>query len=211
MSFQPEVSNVDGQALVAKIQSKRWDQSQVIVVAGGSLVTNFALTRSTGHDIANRIVSESHQSFGDSTESGGSELPLAGFLTTDWSGVSVSDRKPGAPIASGMELLTVWPISLVTIHGVLLGLIVCLMLFPIFGRPRRLRRVDHSDFGDHLDAVAALMNKAGGEEFAKQRISEYIKRIRGENSGPWVQPDTIEHQSSTINPPSTEPDLDEQT
>ena len=119
---------------------------------------------------------------------------------------SISERTPGAPIASGMELLTVWPISLVTIHGVLLGLVVCLMLLPIFGRPRKVRRVDHSDFGDHLDAVAALMNRAGGEEFAKQRISEYFKRIRGENSGPWVQPDTTEHASLTMHQPTTKTD-----
>ena len=209
VAFDPEFSNADGQTIVARIQSDRWDQSQVIVVAGGSLLTNFALTRSFGRDLANQIIDESHSSLVNQTEPENSDPPQAGFLTTDWTGVSISERKPGAPIASGMELLTVWPISLVTIHGVLLGLVVCLMLLPIFGRPKKVRRVDHSDFGDHLDAVAALMNKAGGEEFARQRISEYFKRIRGENSGPWVQPDTTEQASFTMHQLTTKTDSSE--
>ena len=89
-----------------------------------------------------------------------------------------------------MELLTVWPISLVTMHGVMLGLVICLMLLPIFGRPRSIRRSKQSDFGHHLDAVAALMNKSGGEAYARARISEYMKRMHGETSGPWILPDS---------------------
>lgn len=88
-----------------------------------------------------------------------------------------------------MELLTVWPLSLVTMHGVMLGLVICLMLLPIFGRPRKIRRTRKSDFGQHLDAVAALMNKSGGERYARARISEYMKRMHGESSGPWVLPE----------------------
>jgi hypothetical protein len=89
-----------------------------------------------------------------------------------------------------MELLTVWPMSLVTMHGVILGLVICLMLMPIFGRPKRIRRSKQSHFGDHLDAVAALMNRTGGERYARARISEYMKRMHGETSGPWVLPDS---------------------
>jgi hypothetical protein len=63
------------------------------------------------------------------------------------------------------------------------------MLWPTFGRPRNLDRTQQNDFGDHLDAVAALMNKAGGEDYARARISEYMKRMHGETSGPWVLPD----------------------
>jgi hypothetical protein len=100
-------------------------------------------------------------------------------------------------MASGMELLTVCPMSLVTMHGVMLGLVICLMLLPIFGRPRKIQRARHSNFGDHLDAVAALMNKAGGERYARARISEYMKRMHGETTGPWILPDLPAHQAAT--------------
>ncbi len=33
------------------------------------------------------------------------------------------------------------------------------------------------------------MNKAGGERYARARISEYMKRMHGETAGAWVLPD----------------------
>ena len=150
-------------------------------MSGGSLLTNYAFTRAFNRRLADRIVAAS-------TPSGDDELS-AGFLTTDWSQVVVSERQPGVPTAAGMELLTVWPLSAVTIHAVLLGFVIGLAIWPSFGRPRRVRRVRHNDFADHLDAIAGLMSRAGGETFARWRISEYFKRVRGETSGRWVLPE----------------------
>ena len=42
------------------------------------------------------------------------------------------------------------------------------------------------NFGDHLDAVATLMERAGGKKNARVKISDYMKRIRGETAGPWI-------------------------
>ena len=182
--FRTMLKSSSDQVIVASIQSKRWKGSQVVVVAGGSLLTNYALTKQFGNELATEMVAQVKEPLANSPASDG--LPSVGFLTTGVERLPVSERKPGAPVASGMELLTVWPISLVTMHGVLLGLVVCLMLFPIFGRPRKGKEVELSDFDDHLDSVAALMKRAGGEHFAKHQISEYQKRIRGESSGPWI-------------------------
>ena len=196
VQFDTLIPTDDGETLVAVIESKRWRGSRVIVVAGGSLLTNYAFSKPRAPNIAARIIEESYPP----TESLTTDQPKVGFLTTDGSGVSVSEAKAGVPAASGMELLTVWPISLVTIHGVLLGLVVCLMLFPIFGRPRSVHQGESTDFGDHLEAVAALMHRAGDDGFAKQRISDYFKRVRGETTGPWVLPDPPHQESSTISP-----------
>ncbi|TWT52437.1 hypothetical protein Pla22_00610 [Rubripirellula amarantea] len=182
VKFRPKLKLRDGTVVVATVESERWRGSKVVVVAGGSLLTNYALTKSFGKELAAELVTQAKEPLTN-------DVPSVGFLVTGVDRLAVSERKPGAPVASGMELLTVWPISLVTIHGVLLGLVVCLMLFPIFGRARPGEEVDHSDFDDHLDSVAALMKKAGGKHFAKHRISEYHKRIRGETAGPWILPD----------------------
>jgi hypothetical protein len=179
--YQDRLSTEAGDGVVAEIRSENWKGSKIIVVAGGSLLTNYAFARPLGRGLADKIIAES-------TPAGQQDL-LAGFLTSSWYQIPVSEKKPGAPTASGMELLTVWPMSLVTMHGVMLGLVICLMLLPIFGRPKRIRRSQQSHFGDHLDAVAALMNRAGGERYARARISEYMKRMHGETSGPWVLPD----------------------
>ena len=181
VNYHARVNTEAGNPIVTEIESKKWKDSKIIVVAGGSLLTNYAFTRPMNRQLAERIIQESMQA--DRTDM------LAGFLTSNRNPISVSERTPGVPKASGMELLTVWPISLVTMHGVLLGLVICLMLLPVFGRPRRIERTKASDFGDHLDAVAALMNRNGGEQYARNRISEYMKRLHGETAGPWILPD----------------------
>jgi hypothetical protein len=158
-------------------------RSEVIVVAGGSLVNNFAILSPPGAELARRLIAES------STRVDG-DVPRAGFITSGYAGVPVSESDDEPPIAGGMELLTVWPLSLVTIHLALMGIIACLILLPIFGRPRSLPERPPSDFADHIHAVAAMMHRTGGEEFARDRISEYFKRVRGETSGPWVLPES---------------------
>lgn len=195
IGFSSVVAAETGNAIVGEVRSEKWKDSKIIVVAGGSLLTNYAFTRPFNRQLAATIVSKS-------TPSGDQDL-RAGFLTSGWSPIPVSESKPGVPVASGMELLTVWPMSLVTMHGVMLGLVICLMLMPIFGRPKRIRRSKQSDFGDHLDAVAALMIKAGGERYARARISEYMKRMHGETSGPWVLPDVPATVSAKVIQPLT--------
>ncbi|MEM1067900.1 MAG: hypothetical protein AAGI63_03315 [Planctomycetota bacterium] len=179
--FGTVLESDSGSPIVAEIKAKKWGNSRILVVAGGSLLTNYAFTRPFNRKLADRIIQESNP--------GRVTNPTAGFLTSNWNQIPVSERQAGAPVATGMELLTVWPISMVTMHGIMLGVVICLMLLPIFGRPRRLRNKQQSEFAHHLDAVAALMNKSGGERYARARISEYFKRMHGESTGPWVLPD----------------------
>ncbi|QDT02949.1 hypothetical protein K227x_13280 [Rubripirellula lacrimiformis] len=184
LTFRTLLDAGDGEPIAAEVLSEDWRNSKIIVIAGGSLLTNFAMTHPRNQRLAARIIETSRPASVDQ--------PVAGFLTSDWMGVPVSETKPGVPIATGMELLTVWPLSLVTMHGVMLGLVVCLMLWPILGRPQRVHAPDQTSFGHHLDAVAGLMNRAGGEAYARGRISEYFRRIHGETSGPWVIADPVD-------------------
>lgn len=196
-TFEPLLISHAGDAVVAEITSPRWRNSKIIVVTGGSMLTNYAFTRPFSRNLADKIVTVSTPS--------GKQEPMAGFLTSGWNSIPVSDRKKGVPEASGWSLLTQWPISIVTIHGFILGLVVCLMLLPIFGRPRHVKPTLQSNFGDHLDAVAALMMRTGGERFARARISEYMKRMHKETSGPWVLPDPPATKPPPLSPPKVAP------
>ncbi len=200
VKFEPLLSSETGTAaetcFVGQVTSSKWKNSRVIVVAGGSLLTNYAFTTPFTRALAEEIV--------DATiDPSDSEL-IAGFITSEYGSVPISELKPGETKASGMELLTTWPLSLVTIHAVFLGIVALLILLPIFGRPRQVLRSSLSRFGDHLDAVAALMFRAGGEEYARRRISEYHRRVRGETTGPWVLPETQPPKTPTLTPPVTE-------
>ena len=164
-------------AYVAKATSNKWNGSQIFIISSGSLLSNFGLTQRPNQLLADKII----QAAVSAKNSG----LRAGFLNNNGTPLIVSDAS-GAPVPSGMEFLTVWPISLLTMHGIFLGFVICLMLLPIFGRPRRILHVNSANFGHHLDAVAALMKRVGGERYARTKISEYMKRVRGETAGPWI-------------------------
>ncbi len=194
---EPLHETADGRALVMRITRDDGDAggprqaaaqpSQILVVAGGSLVSNFAMTTSTGQEIARLLVAHS-------TATAASSTRRIGFLRSGPEGVPVSDSD-GPPTRSGMELLTVWPLSLITMHLALIAIVASLIVLPIFGRPRRVQERSASDFADHIRAIAALMQRTGGEAYAASRISEYFRRIRGETTGRWVLPET--HDSPT--------------
>ena len=187
--FRSLLKSESGDTIIAEITSDRWNSSRIIVVASGSLLTNFAFTREFNVNLADTIVEESKSGLSISPPSTRNS-PTAGFLTSSYLPISVSERQSSVPAATGMELLTVWPLSLITIHALLLGFVICMIMFPIFGRPRTVDRGTTSSFADHLDAVASLMNRARGERYAKARISEYMRRMKGETSGKWVLPET---------------------
>jgi len=168
----------NGTTYVAEITSPRWSNSQIIVVSSGALLSNFGLTQRPNQLLADRIIQEAA-----SVKNSGMRV---GFLNNNGSPLVVSTANDATPVALGMEFLTVWPLSLLTMHGIFLGFIICLMLLPIFGRPKRIVRNQTGNFGDHLDAIAALMQRAGGKKYAREKISDYMKRIRGETAGPWI-------------------------
>jgi len=170
--------------------------SEIIVVAGGSLITNFGIVTDEGRELVEHLIIEAGKR-ADPTK------PRIGFITSGFGGVPVSESGDRPQMASGMELLSVWPLSIITVHLALMGIIACLILLPIFGRPRKLKERSNSDFADHINAVGSLLNRSGGELYARQRISEYFRKIRGETAGPWVMP--LPHIVTPPPKPITEP------
>jgi hypothetical protein len=156
-------------------------ESEIIVVAGGSLISNFGIVTDEGRDLVKQLLVESGKRADPTT-------PRVGFITSGFAGVPVSNSGDQPQMASGMELLTVWPLSIITVHLALMGIVACLILLPIFGRPRKLKERTNSDFADHINAVGTLLNRGNGEQYARQRISEYFRKVRGETSGAWVMP-----------------------
>ncbi|MCA9138808.1 MAG: MBL fold metallo-hydrolase [Planctomycetales bacterium] len=192
LQFAPVLKSENGDTLVARVTSTRWRNSQILVVAGGSLLTNYGLTRQDNQQLADQLISASLQPMitgniidPDTRLLANGSAPQVGFTSANGS-MPISVVVGDIPRATGMELLTVFPISFVTFHALVLGFVICLMLLPIFGRPRQIDRGVLTHFGDHLSAVATLMRRRGGEAYAKRRISEYMTKVREESSGPWV-------------------------
>ncbi len=205
LRYEPLPPQIDHRPLAVKIESREatdrastaLGSSQVIVVAGGSWLTNFALARPDeplGRELAAEIIAHS-------ADRAGSETGRIGFLLTGVDSVPISNAdEVRPPVSTGMELLTTWPLSLVTLHLAFMGIVACLVLLPIFGRPTRLDRRSPNDFADHIKAVAVLMRRTGIETTARIQISDYFRQVRGETSGPWVLPETL-----AVNPDSPLP------
>lgn len=183
---------------LARIRNSDWLNSQVLVVASGGLLTNFAMTGDAAIELAATIRSETMNV--SAPTDGVMEFA---FLHSGSSMIPISNVKPGQITSTGMELLTTWPLSLVVMHGLFLGVVMCLMLLPAFGRARRVTYNRTTHFGNHLSAMATLMRRSASRSgmkrdgvqtddsvlFAKKKISQYLKVVRGETTGPWVLPD----------------------
>lgn len=179
MERETLLATSDDSVIVSRITAAPWGASKIIVVSSGSLLCNYSLATSAGQAMAANLIQE----VGDSSGT-------VAFMSTDFRGALISDIDPEINATTGMELFTVWPLSLVMLHLAVMGFVACMILVPIFGRPREGDRDSTSDFGDHLDAVATLMVRSGGEDFARRRVSDYMRRIRGEVAGEWLIPET---------------------
>lgn len=204
VDFQPILQSTDGDTLVAQITSDQWRGSQILVVAGGSLLTNYGLTLPSNQQLAGSLIDQSLATVNPSNRAAAKpdELsdefkPTASFATASYS-LPISERAGEIPRAAGAEFFTEFPLSFVTLHIAILGFVICLMLMPIFGRPRRIDRGVLTNFGDHINAVATLMRRRGGQAYARQRISDYMKQVRDETSGPWVIVDPHPAASAAI-------------
>ncbi len=161
--------------LVAKLTSSDWGTSKVLVISGGSLLCNYSLTKPINQELVANLLQEC-----------GDQPGKLGYMTTGYGGANVKSVDQEISRTLGLETLTTWPLNVIMLNLALIGFIACMILLPIFGRPKRMITKSSHDFADHLDAVAALMYKSGGEPEARRRISDYMRRVRGEHSGPWV-------------------------
>ncbi|MCH1494107.1 MAG: hypothetical protein L7U72_02665 [Rubripirellula sp.] len=174
VTVEPLLKTGRQQAIVTQVRSKSWGGSKILVVAGGSLLTNYALSKPWNRRLADEIILSGHPRAEGS--------PVVGFLRSDWVPIAVANNVSMRPVKTGMEMLTEWPLSLITMHGIFLGGVVCLIMIPILGRARKLQRESPSDFGHHLDAVGALLKKAKGETYARRRLKEYAQSLHADSA-----------------------------
>lgn len=190
------LSSDDGRPLVFRLTSERWPTSQIIVVCNGAFLTNGGLVPKEHRKLAGKVV----DICGDNEK--------AAFLVSGRDGPFLNDSDDPSYDGKGLEMFTVWPINLIVIHLALLGIIYCFAVFPIFGRPGRLKEREKSDFGQHVEAVGNLLARTRSEDFARERISDYFKIVRKEPKHPWIiQPRRTMPEKTLEKPKPVEPSL----
>jgi hypothetical protein len=174
------LSSGDGKPLVTQFTRKSWGSSRVILLSNASLISNISLVNEGNLEIAKQLASA---------------LPNknVGYLT---GAADPRIRKDDAlEQQKGFEMLTMWPLNVITLHAVFLGLLMLLAVFPIFGRARRLPQRSTRDFGQHVDAMGGLLLKSRDRFYAMATIADYFRHVRKEPTSPWANVDQEAQQA----------------
>lgn len=161
----------DGEPLVTQEKnSAEWGENQLIVVANGSLVLNYPLVNHENRKLAARLIAEC-----------GAPGRVV-FIESNSDGPPVLDKEPAGGPTTALELLKVWPLNVILLHVVVLGIVFCLARSPIFGRPRELRSATTADFGKHVAALGQLLARTNDRNYAQARLAQY-RQIAERKSG----------------------------
>ena len=138
---------------------------KILVVANGSFVFNLALVNLRHSDLAQRLVNAC-----------GSSGRVA-FMDSEVARVKVYESEPDAAhIPPRIE-----PLATILDHIVVMGVLICFVLAPIFGRPKEYPKEQVSDFGKHLEAVGELLEKTRDVGYAERQIADYEELTRKED------------------------------
>ncbi len=145
--------------LVTRITKTDWYYGQILVVANGSFLLNYPLVNKQHRKLAGKLID-----FCGASEVGSK----VAFLVSGPGGPPVSmhesDQRPDSMQRERVVM---------ALHWLVLGLVVCFSLFPIFGRPRTPPSESTADFGQHIDALANLLQRTNDERFARAQITSY--------------------------------------
>lgn len=161
---------LDDRPLIAEVSKPSWGSSRVIVLSNASLISNLSLTNYENLALAKMLVRE---------------LPKQniGFLTG--SNDPRVRKDDNSDQQKGFEMLTIWPLNVISLHAVFLGMLVLLAAFPIFGRAKLLPVKSTREFGQHIEAVGGLLFKSQDRFYALATIAEYFRNVRKEPTSPW--------------------------
>ncbi len=163
--------------LVTRLTSDRFEGSQILIVANGAPFLNGSLVNPAMRRLSARIVQQC--------------LPAkrVAFLEYGAQGILISHIQEQDPRLAGLELLTVWPLNVMVMHGALLGILACVVLLSVLGRPQAAPHRALSDFGEHVEAVGRMLLKTRDMAYAHRLIREYFRQIRKEPGPSWIPED----------------------
>ncbi len=155
--------------LVLRIRGAERIGGQIIVAPNGSFLLNWPLVNRQNRRLAGKLIDEC--------------MPASQvmFIESRYADLQITDRD--ITHSTGLEAFTVWPLNVILLHAMSLGILFCFAWWPIFGRPRRLRSPPRSDFRKHIAALGKLLRKQGDEEYARKQIDHYKQHVRRDPPG----------------------------
>ncbi len=164
-----------GDPLVFRLtSSERFGQGQVIVAINGAPFLNATSVKPAYGKVGSMIIDECPNA------------KKVALLAYNSSGIQISWIDEIDSRGLGLEMLVQWPLSAITIPACILGIVICISLLPILGRPGELPKRSVNDFGMHIEALGDLIRDTNDEAYARQAVSDYFRIVRAELPPPWL-------------------------
>jgi hypothetical protein len=170
--FTPLLIDDQGAVVAAELTAERWEGGRVIVIAGAGFLCNVGLADPRRRGFAVQLLDSLEPSI---------ERARGLFLATPTSDLQIREYEQPVLAGQRFRLLRVWPIGVVLLFLILLGLCAVLALWPSLGRPRPLPGLPQGDFGMHVAAIATLLQRNRADEYARRRIADYQSLMHAES------------------------------
>jgi hypothetical protein len=175
LEMQPLYCSTDGTPLIYEILDPSWGDSRLIVVNNASLCCNYALADTDRRRVTMSIIERSR------------EDSRAAFLSVPNPVLRYASPPSNDPF--GLALFTIYPLNIILIHCLLLGIVALIVMWPIFGRPQAIPERNTTDFGRHIEAFGQLLRKTRDRTYALQMVGRYHREIKKDNSSEWSMVD----------------------
>jgi hypothetical protein len=174
------LSGNDGSPLVHQISHAKFRGSKIVIVANGAPFLNGSLIHPLQRKIGELVIQEC--------------LPAKRVAMIEYNelGLLISNIASGSDTNFGMQMLTVWPLSAITMHAAFLGIIAFVVLLPILGRPQSLAHRSVTDFGLHVEAMGRMMFESRDLLYGLNSIQDYFIKVRRETPPDWLSQMTVQ-------------------
>jgi hypothetical protein len=164
----------NGAPLIHRIEHSKFRGSKILIVANGAPFLNGSLVKPLQRKLSELVIEEC--------------LPAkrVAMIEYDENGLLLSNVSGGSETDFGVSLLTVWPLSAITMHAAFFGIIAFAVLLPILGRPQSLTRRTITDFGLHVEAMGRMMFESRDLMYGIKSIQEYFSKVRRETPPDWL-------------------------
>ena len=164
----------DNTPLVHRVTHPDFPDSQILIVVNGAPFLNGSIVQPLHRKVSELVIREC--------------LPAkrVALINYDENGLLINNLESGSETDFGMQLLTVWPLSAITMHAAFFGIIAFAVLLPILGRPQKLRPRSVTDFGLHIEAMGRMLFESRDMLYGLKSISDYFTKVRRESPPDWV-------------------------
>lgn len=173
------LASTSNKPLITVLSKEEWQGSQVILLANSCFISNYSMTHRGNRVLAHKLIADLPQG-------------KVGFLTLARDPrVSTGDDEEEQ---RGFEMLTEWPLNVISFHAFFLGMIVLASLFPILGSPKKLPELSTQNFAQHVEALGALLFRSSDRFYALTTIADYFRVVRKDPNSPWAKYEETIHQ-----------------